>query len=141
MAANVKVVARFRPASAPVGASAADAEVVVAVDDQQRVRLPRLGDGAAFTFDRVFSTSSRQADVFEYSIKQTVDDVMQGYNGTIFAYGQTGSGKTHTMMVRAPRRSRRGPTLPTRSCAASRRASRTRSLRASCRARRRSSTS
>ncbi len=27
-----------------------------------------------------------------------VDEVVQGYNGTIFAYGQTGSGKTHTMM-------------------------------------------
>lgn len=30
--------------------------------------------------------------------KETVDDVLQGYNGTIFAYGQTGSGKTYTMM-------------------------------------------
>ena len=26
-----------------------------------------------------------------------VNDVLQGYNGTIFAYGATGSGKTHTM--------------------------------------------
>ena len=26
-----------------------------------------------------------------------VNDVFQGYNGTIFAYGATGSGKTHTM--------------------------------------------
>ena len=39
-----------------------------------------------------------QSDVFEYSAKETVDDVLQGYNGTIFAYGQTGSGKTYTMM-------------------------------------------
>jgi kinesin family protein 5 len=28
-----------------------------------------------------------------------VDDVVAGYNGTVFAYGQTGSGKTFTMMV------------------------------------------
>jgi kinesin family member 5 len=28
----------------------------------------------------------------------TVEDVIAGYNGTIFAYGQTGSGKTFTMM-------------------------------------------
>lgn len=27
-----------------------------------------------------------------------VDDVIEGYNCTIFAYGQTGSGKTYTMM-------------------------------------------
>ena len=29
--------------------------------------------------------------------KETIDDIMEGYNGTIFAYGQTGSGKTYTM--------------------------------------------
>lgn len=28
-----------------------------------------------------------------------VEDVMVGYNGTIFAYGQTGTGKTFTMEV------------------------------------------
>lgn len=27
-----------------------------------------------------------------------MEDVIEGYNGTIFAYGQTGSGKTYTMM-------------------------------------------
>ena len=26
-----------------------------------------------------------------------VDNVLEGYNGTIFAYGQTGTGKTFTM--------------------------------------------
>ena len=26
-----------------------------------------------------------------------MNDIMEGYNGTIFAYGQTGSGKTYTM--------------------------------------------
>lgn len=45
--------------------------------------------------------SSKQQDIFEYSIKSTVDDVLNGYNGTVFAYGQTGSGKTFTMMVRS----------------------------------------
>lgn len=29
--------------------------------------------------------------------KEIIEDVLNGYNGTIFAYGQTGSGKTHTM--------------------------------------------
>jgi kinesin family member 5 len=43
--------------------------------------------------------ASKQQDIFEYSIKSTVDDVLNGYNGTVFAYGQTGSGKTFTMMV------------------------------------------
>ncbi|KAK1056959.1 hypothetical protein LTR33_013761, partial [Friedmanniomyces endolithicus] len=55
-------------------------------------------NSGAFTFDRVFSTNTPQHDVFEYSIRHTVDDVLAGYNGTVFAYGQTGSGKTYTMM-------------------------------------------
>lgn len=42
--------------------------------------------------------NSRQSDVFEFSIKHTVDDILNGYNGTVFAYGQTGAGKTYTMM-------------------------------------------
>jgi kinesin family protein 5 len=41
---------------------------------------------------------SRQADIFDYSIRTTVDDILNGYNGTVFAYGQTGSGKSFTMM-------------------------------------------
>jgi kinesin family protein 5 len=52
----------------------------------------------AFTFDRVFDMNSRQADVFDYSIRPTVDDILNGYNGTVFAYGQTGAGKSYTMM-------------------------------------------
>lgn len=40
----------------------------------------------------------RQADVFDYSIRSTVDDILNGYNGTVFAYGQTGAGKSYTMM-------------------------------------------
>jgi len=42
--------------------------------------------------------SSRQSDVFDYSIRNTVDDILNGYNGTVFAYGQTGAGKSYTMM-------------------------------------------
>ena len=29
--------------------------------------------------------------------RDTIEDVLSGYNGTIFAYGQTSSGKTFTM--------------------------------------------
>lgn len=40
----------------------------------------------------------RQSDIFDYSIRPTVDDILNGYNGTVFAYGQTGAGKSYTMM-------------------------------------------
>ena len=42
--------------------------------------------------------TSKQADVFDFSIRSTVDDILNGYNGTVFAYGQTGAGKSYTMM-------------------------------------------
>lgn len=55
------------------------------------------GSGS-FTFDRVFPMDSQQPDIFDYSIRPTVDDILNGYNGTVFAYGQTGAGKSYTMM-------------------------------------------
>lgn len=42
--------------------------------------------------------NSRQEDIFDFSIRPTVDDILNGYNGTVFAYGQTGAGKSYTMM-------------------------------------------
>jgi kinesin family protein 5 len=52
----------------------------------------------SFTFDRVFDMNSKQSDIFDFSIRPTVDDILNGYNGTVFAYGQTGAGKSYTMM-------------------------------------------
>ena len=43
--------------------------------------------------------SCKQSDIFDFSIKPTVDDILNGYNGTVFAYGQTGAGKSYTMCV------------------------------------------
>lgn len=40
----------------------------------------------------------KQQDIFDFSIRSTVDDILNGYNGTVFAYGQTGAGKSYTMM-------------------------------------------
>ncbi|WVW83416.1 hypothetical protein I302_105436 [Kwoniella bestiolae CBS 10118] len=51
-----------------------------------------------FTFDRVFDTNTKQHDIFDWGVKGIVEDVMTGFNGTLFCYGQTGSGKTYTMM-------------------------------------------
>jgi kinesin family protein 3/17 len=51
-----------------------------------------------FAFDFVFAPDASQSLIYEQSAFSLVDNVLDGYNGTIFAYGQTGCGKTHTMM-------------------------------------------
>ena len=51
-----------------------------------------------FTLDKFFGPENTQKEVYDFIGKSTIQDVITGYNGTIFAYGQTGSGKTFTMM-------------------------------------------
>ena len=50
-----------------------------------------------FSYDKVFSPNSNQSEIYTNVGKRIVEDIMAGYNGTIFAYGQSGSGKTFTM--------------------------------------------
>jgi kinesin family protein 3/17 len=52
----------------------------------------------SFSYDFVFGIDSLQSSIYEQSAFSLVDNVLDGYNGTIFAYGQTGCGKTFTMM-------------------------------------------
>ncbi|PPJ56118.1 hypothetical protein CBER1_02116 [Cercospora berteroae] len=51
----------------------------------------------AYQFDKVFSPASDQGMVFEEVVAPILDEVLNGFNCTIFAYGQTGTGKTYTM--------------------------------------------
>ncbi|CAL0317032.1 unnamed protein product [Lupinus luteus] len=50
-----------------------------------------------FTFDKVFGPNAQQKDLYEQAIVPIVNEVLEGFNCTIFAYGQTGTGKTYTM--------------------------------------------
>lgn len=45
-------------------------------------------DPLLWSFDRVFHGDTPQADIFNLAARETVEDVLKGYNGTIFAYGQ-----------------------------------------------------
>ncbi|KAF7510163.1 hypothetical protein GJ744_007062 [Endocarpon pusillum] len=93
---TIKVVARFRPQNKTELANGGQPIVEFQSEDTCSIQSSEVN--APFTFDRVFDMKSRQADIFEFSIRSTVSDVLAGYNGTVFAYGQTGAGKSYTMM-------------------------------------------
>ncbi|KKZ61847.1 kinesin heavy chain [[Emmonsia] crescens] len=93
---TIKVVARFRPQNKIELANGG--EPIVEFDSEDTCKINSKEAAGAFTFDRVFGMDSQQQDVFDFSIRSTVDDILNGYNGTVFAYGQTGAGKSYTMM-------------------------------------------
>ncbi|KAG1676987.1 Kinesin-like protein KIF3A [Nymphon striatum] len=96
---NVKVVVRCRPLNEKEVASSY--KNVVQVDSVQgtvTVETSNANDPPkSFTFDTVFGLDSKQVDVYNEAARPIVENVLEGYNGTIFAYGQTGTGKTFTM--------------------------------------------
>ncbi|CAN6642679.1 hypothetical protein TRVA0_019S01508 [Trichomonascus vanleenenianus] len=50
-----------------------------------------------FVFDQLFDESATQEDVYCHTTKPLIDNVLDGYNASVFAYGATGCGKTHTI--------------------------------------------
>ncbi|KAK4245763.1 hypothetical protein C7999DRAFT_33832 [Corynascus novoguineensis] len=93
---SIKVVARFRPQNRVEIESGG--QPIVSFDGPDTCTVDSREAQGTFTFDRVFDMSCKQSDIFDFSIKPTVDDILNGYNGTVFAYGQTGAGKSYTMM-------------------------------------------
>ncbi|NXQ81998.1 KI20B protein, partial [Nyctibius grandis] len=49
-----------------------------------------------FTFSRVFGPETTQEEFFEGTMKQPVQDFLDGYNRLVFTYGVTNAGKTYT---------------------------------------------
>jgi kinesin family protein 11 len=47
-----------------------------------------------YPFDKVLGPEADQTMVFKEVAEGMLDEVLAGYNCTIFAYGQTGTGKT-----------------------------------------------
>ncbi|KAK7267545.1 hypothetical protein RIF29_20221 [Crotalaria pallida] len=97
---NVQVLLRCRPLS----------------DDEQRSNVPKVVSCSenkrevtimqtvankqvdrVFTFDKVFGPKAQQRSIYDQAISPIVNEVLDGFNCTVFAYGQTGTGKTYTM--------------------------------------------
>ena len=51
-----------------------------------------------YSFDRVFGFVADQAVVYKEVVAPILDQVLSGYNCTLFAYGQTGTGKTYVKL-------------------------------------------
>jgi len=95
-------VARFRPLNSvekELKELQSQDEAVVFFNDNKTLKVKDdfHYSNLTFTFDHVIQPTISQVDVFDIVGRDTIDDIMNGYNGTIFAYGQTGSGKTFTM--------------------------------------------
>jgi hypothetical protein len=63
---------------------------------------PYLDKRAAYSFgfDRVFTQDVKNDEIFDQAVSHAVDNLVKGFNSTVFAYGTTGSGKTHSMFGR-----------------------------------------
>lgn len=101
---NIQVVVRCRPRNGKevkegspsvVKCQPAKREIVVKHDIANTSSLSSTTK--TFTFDRVFAPDTKQIDVYRSVVVPILDEVLMGYNCTIFAYGQTGTGKTYTM--------------------------------------------
>ncbi|DBB04859.1 TPA: hypothetical protein ACH3X3_010146 [Trebouxia sp. C0006] len=92
---RVKVVVRLRP---PFPHETGGA--VVVNPEQNSISVFRERSSVAqseFEFDKILPENSVQSDVYQAAVQPVVEDVLNGYNGTIMAYGQTGAGKTYTL--------------------------------------------
>eukprot|EP01080_Neovahlkampfia_damariscottae_P009054 gene9054-1151_t len=95
---NIQVVVRCRPPNQKelhkeicIKTSSSNKEVLVNSKSTGRtISKP-------FNYDYVFGPNSSQKEVFDDAIKPLVEEVLAGYNCTVFAYGQTSTGKTFTM--------------------------------------------
>ncbi|CAE7205401.1 hypothetical protein CFE70_008614 [Pyrenophora teres f. teres 0-1] len=58
---------------------------------------PSALSNKTYQFDKVFSPAADQNMIFEDVVLPILNEVVDGFNCTIFAYGQTGTGKTYTM--------------------------------------------
>lgn len=93
---NVRIFVRCRP-FLPSDEEGGPSPVRCAGDNSSIVLVkPENGEEHNFTFDRVFSPSATQAEVYT-EVSDFVQSALDGFKVCLFSYGQTGSGKTHTM--------------------------------------------
>ena len=99
-AETVKVVTRTRPLNSNELSRNSKGCLDHAINlNQITITHPNEHDNQkTFTFDIIFDSSHAQKEIYDKCAFSLIENVLVGYNGTIFAYGQTGTGKTHSMV-------------------------------------------
>ena len=85
---NIKVCCRFRPLNSKEKERA---------DIHYRGEKTVIVEEKKFNFDYIFQEKSTQEEVFNIAGKEAMEDMLRGYNYTVFAYGQTAAGKSFSM--------------------------------------------
>ena len=98
---NIQVVVRCRPRSNQEIKDGSPS-IIECLPNKKEVSVKHdIADKSSLTktfgFDKVFDPKSTQLDVYRYVVCPLLEEVLLGYNCTVFAYGQTGTGKTFTM--------------------------------------------
>lgn len=91
---NIKVAIRIRPFLK--SESPSDNIIYTDQSDDRKIKLIKSENCFEGYYDKIYTGKSSQEDVYKY-VKDSIEDVQNGINSTIFTYGQTGSGKTYTM--------------------------------------------
>ncbi|CAL4188987.1 unnamed protein product, partial [Meganyctiphanes norvegica] len=65
---------------------------------QKREQKTQSHGSKQFAYDIAFGEESSQKGVYDKTTRPLVEDVLGGFNATVFAYGATGAGKTFTMV-------------------------------------------
>ncbi|KAJ7774850.1 P-loop containing nucleoside triphosphate hydrolase protein [Mycena metata] len=105
---NIQVVVRCRRRSereiadnSPIIVSSTGAKTkelnIEAALPQSSLGVVTLPPVRTYPFDLVFGPEADQALIYHEVVSPMLDEVVMGYNCTLFAYGQTGTGKTYTM--------------------------------------------
>ena len=95
--ANVKVICRFRPMNELEKTTGNEQVCTFTSPTSLQFYSSRDKNNHEFNFDHIFPPSSTQEEIYSFGVKDIIDSVLDGYNGTVLAYGQTSSGKTYTM--------------------------------------------
>ncbi|XP_065175568.1 kinesin-like protein KIF11 [Sycon ciliatum] len=93
---NIEVVVRCRPRNS-AEKKAASPSIIECQSKKKSLTLSADKQTKTFSFDKVFGPEASQIEVYKSVILPIIEEVLQGYNCTVFAYGQTGTGKTYTM--------------------------------------------